>query len=177
MEILTRVMAKTVYRIDLLDPPLQHESRKKGRRKIFEGKGGQKAAKLQSFSTGWGATSTTTAPKHSHAALERNVSAGYDVLGSAQLVVKRSSLPRSASEPGMLQKQPAGSGKHHHLNKLHSDSCVTSSQHHGMQVQTKVEELIEHKEEENDSIGSLEGVQARLMGRQSICPFSSHFYL
>lgn len=167
MEILTRVMAKTVYRIDLLDPPLQHDTRK-GRRKIFEGRG--KTSKTQSFSTGWGGVNTTTTqPPHGHAALERNVSAGEASGNVAQtasrLTVKRSSLPRSASEPGMLQKQASKHHNQHGLHTLHSDSCVTSA--YAMQSHTKVEELIQHREEEqeNDSIGNLETFQAKMTGR------------
>ena len=153
MEILTRVMAKTVYRIDLLDPPLQHDRNR--RRKIFEGKG-RKTSKHQSFSTGWDGVTTTQ--ENSHTALERNVSAGDGAQpNSSRLMVQRSSLPRSASEPGMLQKQ-ASKQHNQHLHTLHSDSCVTS-----MQVHTKVEELIQHQEEENDSIGNLEAFQAKLM--------------
>lgn len=161
MEILTRVMAKTVYRIDLLDPPLQHDTRK-GRRKIFEGR--TKTSKNQSFSTGW--AGVTTQPPHSHTALERNVSAGEASSGAqaaSRLTVKRSSLPRSASEPGMLQKQASKQHNQHTLHTLHSDSCMTSA----MESHTKVEELIQHQEEEqeNDSIGNLEMFQTKMMGR------------
>lgn len=166
MEILTRVMAKTVYRIDLLDPPLQHDTRK-GRRKIFEGRS-RRTSKNQSFSTGWGGVNTTTTQlQHSHTALERNVSAGEASAGAqiaSRVTVKRSSLPRSASEPGMLQKQASKHHNQHTLHTLHSDSCVNSA----MQSHTKVEELIQHQEEgqENDSIGNLEAFQAK-MGRIS----------
>lgn len=137
MEILTRVMAKTVYRIDLLDPPLQYLTRKGKVKKNFEGRA-RNTSNQQSFSTGWGGLNT-----QSSGALGRNTSAGAN--NSPQhLAVKKSSLPRSASEPGIIQK----TGKHH-LHTLHSDSCVSSSQ--SMQVHTTVEELIEHQEEDTDS--------------------------
>ena len=153
METLTRVMARTVYRIDLHDPPLQHANTRKD--KVMQRiKGRKTSLKTQSFSTGWSGLQGK-----SHATLERNTSAGESVSSEKTVVKKKAQLPRSSSEPGILQKTNVNN-EGRHLHTLHSDSCVTSGpssmQAHtaSMQVQTTVEELIKH--EEQDSIGALE---------------------
>jgi hypothetical protein len=159
METLTRVMARTVYRIDLHDPPLQHVSTRKG--KVMQRVKGRKTSlKTQSFSTGWSGLQGK-----SHATLERNTSAGESVSSEKTVAKKKTLLPRSSSEPGMLQKTNVNN-EGRHLHTLHSDSCVTTGQS-SMQVHTKVEELIKH--EEQDSIGCLEDTLEKIGNKELFC--------
>ena len=153
METLTRVMAKTVYRIDLHNPPLlQNVSRKdkfmqrvRGR-KISEKTNTNKSFYIQGQNS---------------IMLDRNTSVEVETARIQEKSSKKVSLPRSASEPGILTHPEMG--KNSHLHTLHSDSCVTSS-NKSMQLQTKVEELIEHRAE-SDSMHSMDDNE---LGRFSI---------
>ena len=92
MVILTKVMAKTVYRIDLSNPPLmQNVSRRdKFMQRVRERKTSSGMAPKKSFSI----------QGQGNLTLDRNVPVDVE---SARIKekVKKMSLPRSASEPGM----------------------------------------------------------------------------
>ena len=148
METLTRVMARTVYRIDLLDPPLRQLTRKdkvmkRVQRKISSGDNLKKA-----FSTGLGGfqfQGQNTQARNSGPAGESSSNV-VDLKPPRQ-----AALPRSASEPGMLLL-PETKNSHNHVHTLHSDSCVGRD----LGVRTQSKELIAHEDPMENSEGNEE---------------------
>lgn len=163
METLTRVMAKTVYRIDLHEPPLlQNVSRKN---KFLQRVRGRKTS-----SGGKSGVNRSFLIQGQNLALERNSSVEVETPRINERTSKKTILPRSVSEPGILTHLETGkTGRH--LHSLHSDSCVSTTSSKPMHLHTKVEELIEHQEE--GSMGSTDDCE-EFAKKQTLAELADH---
>ena len=100
METLTRVMARTVYGIDLQNPPLEKMTQRSKVKRFGRGEIVESASfegRPQSFARGWG---HVQGQSHTRQARSENSAEKKTSTISAQPISKPP-LPRSASEPGM----------------------------------------------------------------------------
>lgn len=157
METLTRVMARTIYRIDLQNPPLQQLTRKdkvikKFQRKVSSGD----ILKKDTTSTTNTLTIGSNKLQHRHAQGksmppvhrfdEGGTAADVASMASGTKQMNRQSLTRSASEPGMSAlplSTPNPKTPYHHLPQVHSESYVPT---HELTANTDYKELIRHEE-------------------------------
>lgn len=145
METLTRVMARTVYRIDLTDQPLHQLTRKDRVMRKFQRKisSGDNLKKSDHYGIGGRVPGANNQGQSKPMQVHRLESAGHETPAVSKLQPPSvQNLTRSASEPGMSVMPgnvKVSQNPHHHVNAIHSDSCLES--------EMESQELIPHKDD------------------------------
>ena len=141
-------MARTVYIIDLMDPPLHQQSRKKKAIKSFI----RKISSGENLKLKSGRTTRQDVSKQSNTVPVHRMDSAGEMSTSVVVGKPPQRLPRSSSEPGIMMSpthQSVNTSLHphnHHLEAIHSDSCVPGNDQRDLASQTKSEELIAHED-------------------------------
>ena len=152
METLTRVMARTVYGIDLQDPPLEKLTQRSKVKKFGRGKMIESSSfevRQQSFSRGWSRV---------HGQIKTTQVANEDNSAKKPLVLQKPEkhpLPRSASEPGMR----VGLGMH--IKPQLSESAIDRPMHKSLSAELNHKNLntdaqTSKEEDESPDVGKYE---------------------